>query len=115
QPAPLIDDFIAPLGDAETRAAQVRLRGAERLLKQIRNSWDPHIHRTDWTFLDMREGYKQAYTGDYDRFAEELKVFDATLGAYLPARVAESTRRRVDRAERRGRRLDAICARYAIR
>lgn len=115
QPAPLIDDFIAPLGDAETRAAQVRLRGAERLLKQIRNSWDPHIHRTDWTFLDMREGYKQAYKGEYERFAEELKVFDATLGAYLPDRVADFTRRRVELSERHGRRLDAIFERYAIR
>lgn len=115
QPAPLVDDFIAPLGDAETRAAQIRLRNAERALKQVRNSWDPHVHRTDWTFLDMREGYKQAYKDEYAAFADELKAFDATLDAYMPDRVADFTRRRVELSERHERRLDAIFERYAIR
>jgi len=115
QPAPLVDDFIAPLGDAETRAAQIRLRDAERALKQVRNSWNPHVHRTDWTFLDMREGYKQAYKDEYAKFADELKAFDATLDAYMPDRVADFTRRRVELSERHEQRLDAIFNRYAIR
>ena len=115
QPAPLVDDFIAPLGDAETRAAQIRLRDAERALKQVRNSWNPHVHRTDWTFLDMREGYKQAYKDEYAGFADELKAFDATLDAYMPDRVADFTRRRVELSERHEQRLDAIFNRYAIR
>lgn len=115
QPAPLVDDFIAPLGDAETRAAQIRLRDAERALKQVRNSWDPHVHRTDWTFLDMREGYKQAYKSEYDGFADELKAFDATLDAYMPDRVAAFTRRRDELYTQHERRLDAIFERHAIR
>lgn len=115
QPAPLVDDFIAPLGDAKTRAAQIRLRDAERALKQVRNSWDPHVHRTDWTYLDMREGYKKAYKDEYEGFADELKAFDATLDAYMPGRVADFTRRRVELSERHERRLDAIFERYAIR
>lgn len=115
QPAPLANDFIAPLGDAETRAAQIRLRTAERTLKQVRNSWDPHVHRTDWTFLDMREGYKQAYRDEHERFADELKSFDATLDAYMPDRVADFTRRRVELSERHEQRLDAIFQRFVIR
>ena len=115
QPAPLVDDFIAPLGDADTRAAQGRLRTAERALKQVRNSWDPHIHRADWPFLDMRDGYKQAFQNEYKGFETELAAFDATLDGYMPDRIAEFTRRRVELTERHQRRLDAIFDRYAIR
>lgn len=115
EPAPLVDDFIAPLGDAYTRSAQARLRAAERALKQIRNSWDPHIHRTDLPFLDMREGYKQAYKAEYDGFADELNAFDGTLDAYMPGRIADFTRRRTELSERHEQRLQAIFDRYAIR
>ncbi|HWW57052.1 MAG TPA: hypothetical protein VN047_09180 [Sphingopyxis sp.] len=115
QPAPLVGDFIAPLGDAETRAAQVRLRAAERALKQVRNSWDPYIHRIDWPFLDMRDGYKQAFQTEYKGFEAEMAAFDATLDAYAPDRIAEFTRRRVELTARHERRLDAIFERYAIR
>lgn len=113
--APLVHDFLAPLGDAETRAAQARLRAAERALKQVRNKWDPHVHRKDWTFLDMRDGYKQAYKREYDGFADELAAFDATLQSYPPDRIAEFTRRRVALSERHERRLDAIFEQYVIR
>lgn len=115
QPAPLVDDFIAPLGDAGTRAAQSRLRAAERALKQVRNSWDPYIHRTDWPFLDMRDGYKQAFRDEYEGFESEMAAFDATLDGYMPDRIAEFTRRRVALGEQHERRLDAIFERYAIR
>lgn len=115
QPAPLVDDFIAPLGDAGTRAAQSRLRAAERALKQVRNSWDPYIHRTDWQFLDMRDGYKQAFRDEYEGFESEMAAFDATLDGYMPDRIAEFTRRRVALGEQHERRLDAIFERYAIR
>jgi len=63
----------------------------------------------------MREGYKQAYKDEYERFADELKAFDATLDAYMPDRVADFMRRRVELSERHERRLDAIFERYAIR
>jgi len=115
QPAPLVDDFIAPLGDAGTRAAQGKLRAAERALKQVRNSWDPYIHRIDWPFLDMRDGYKQAFQNEYKGFENEMAAFDATLGGYMPDRIAQFTRRRVELTERHERRLDAIFERYAIR
>lgn len=113
--APLVDDFLAPLGDADTRAAQIRLRAAERALKQIRNDWDPHVHRKDWTFLDMREGYKQAYKTEYDGFADELAAFDATLDSYAPDRFAEFTRRRAALTQQHEQRLDGIFDRHAIR
>lgn len=114
EPAPLERDFLAPLGDADTRAAQRRLRKAEQELKQVRNSWDPHVHRRDRLFLDMREGYKQAYKSEHERFADELEAFDATLDAYMPGRIADFTRRRTDLVARHERRLDAIFDRYAI-
>ncbi|HWK41777.1 MAG TPA: hypothetical protein VNR60_07580 [Croceibacterium sp.] len=114
--APLVpqDDFIAPLGDADTRAAQARLRSAERALKQVRNAWDPYIHRTDRPFLDMRDGYKQAFRGEYDGFAEELGAFDATADSYMPDRIGEFTRRRAQLWDRHEQRLEAIFDRYAI-
>lgn len=114
EPASLDRDFLAPLGDADTRAAQIRLRTAERELKQVRNSWDPHVHRADLSFLDMREGYKQAYKSEHDGFASELKAFDATLDSYMPDRIADFTRRRAELVERHERRLDAIFDRYAV-
>lgn len=113
-PTPSEDDFLAPLGDADTRAAQIRLRKAEQALKQVRNSWDPHIHRTDRPFLDMREGYKQAYKLEHEGFAEELKAFDATIDAYLPDRIADFTRRRAGLFARHERRLDVIFDNHAI-
>jgi hypothetical protein len=113
--APLVrDDFLAPLGDAGTRAAQTRLRKAERDLKRVRNSWDPHIHRHDRPFLDMKDGYKDAYRAEHDRFAEELKAFDATIDAYLPDRIAAFTRRRAELWEKHEQRLDAVFERFAI-
>ncbi|MDZ3832316.1 MAG: hypothetical protein U0S50_10910 [Sphingopyxis sp.] len=115
EPAPLVRDFIAPLGDAETRAAQSRLRQAERTLKQVRNDWNPHVHRSDLAYLDMREGYKQAYKTEHKRFADALAALDATLGSYLPDRIAAFHGRRVALSNDHERRLDAIFERYAIR
>jgi len=115
EPAPLVNDFIAPLGDAETRAAQARLRQAERELKQVRNNYDPHVHRTDWKFLDMKAGYKEAYKAEHDSFAKELKAFEATLDSYMPDRVAAYTRKREALVKAHEKRLDEIFERYAIR
>lgn len=114
EPAPLVRDFIAPLGDAETRAAQLRLRAAERALKQVRNSWDPYVHRSDRPFLDMRDGYKEAYKGEHARFADELAALDGTLGSYLPDRIGAFNKRRAALADGHEQRLDAIFDRYAI-
>ena len=114
EPASLERDFIAPLGDVDTRAAQRQLRKAEHELKQVRNSWDPHIHRRDRPFLDMREGYKPAYKSEHERFADELEAFDATIESYMPDRIADFTRRRTDLVVRHEQRLDAIFDSYAI-
>lgn len=115
EPAPLVNDFIAPLGDAETRAAQARLRQAERELKQVRNNYDPHVHRTDWKFLDMKTGYKEAYKAEHASFAKELKAFEATLDSYMPDRIAAYTRKREALVKAHEKRLDEIFERYAIR
>ena len=63
----------------------------------------------------MRDGYKQAFQNEYKGFETELAAFDATLDGYMPDRIAEFTRRRVELTERHQRRLDAIFDRYAIR